>query len=399
MNILILTTLYQQPDDTKDSATTPVVHNFAKEWIKQGHKVIVIHNANVFLKVLYYMPKLIMDRISNYLGFSTSLNIEQRKELHYIKDGVEIYRIPILKIIPMGAYTNKQLKKQFDYICELLKKSEFVPNVVVAHAENPQIYQLYHIKKYFGNLKTAIVFHGIEYLQRDKFAKWRNVYLSSIDAFGFRSLNLVRKAKELIDFDKPYFMCPSGISNEYVKEEKKREAKRPYRLLFVGQLIERKHPKTIMEAMNQLNDSYELTVIGDGSLRGELQEFCYNNEINVKFLGKISHAKVLEEMSNSDIFIMLSENEVFGLVYLEAMSQGCLTIASKREGMEGIIIDGKNGFLCEAGNTSELIVKLQEIEQMSDDRIKTIQHEAFVTAKSYSETEVAKKYLKAVVGE
>lgn len=51
---------------------------------------------------------------------------------------------------------------------------------------------------------------------------------------------------------------------------------------------------------------------------------------------------------------MISTNEIFGLVYLEAMAASCLTIASKNGGVDGIIKCEKNGFLCEEGNDKEL---------------------------------------------
>ena len=64
---------------------------------------------------------------------------------------------------------------------------------------------------------------------------------------------------------------------------------------------------------------------------------------------------------------MISKEETFGLVYLEAMSMGCITIASKNEGMEGIIIDGENGFLCTAGDDDELASIIPDSEH--DDEV------------------------------
>ena len=49
MNILVLTTIYKDPDDSEDSATTPIVFNFARAWKKAGNNVVVIHNFNTFL--------------------------------------------------------------------------------------------------------------------------------------------------------------------------------------------------------------------------------------------------------------------------------------------------------------------------------------------------------------
>ena len=57
MNILVITTIYPEPDDGVLAPTTPVVHNFAKEWVKMGHKVMAIHNSNKFPLPFYFIPK------------------------------------------------------------------------------------------------------------------------------------------------------------------------------------------------------------------------------------------------------------------------------------------------------------------------------------------------------
>ena len=56
--------------------------------------------------------------------------------------------------------------------------------------------------------------------------------------------------------------------------------------------------------------------------------------------------EVIRQMDNHDVFVMISRNETFGLVYLEAMARGCITIASRNEGFDGVIEHGVNGFLC-----------------------------------------------------
>ena len=94
---------------------------------------------------------------------------------------------------------------------------------------------------------------------------------------------------------------------------------------------------------------YSLTIVGDGSDKKLLMELAKNKKLEkVIFKGKLPHSSVIDEMRKADCFIMISENEVFGLVYLEAMSQGCITIASKGEGIDGIIQDKKNGFFMQS---------------------------------------------------
>ena len=68
MRILVLTSIYPQPDDDKTAGVTPVVHYFAKEWARQGHDVMVIHNANKFVLPLYLLPKKIRRKINSLFG-------------------------------------------------------------------------------------------------------------------------------------------------------------------------------------------------------------------------------------------------------------------------------------------------------------------------------------------
>jgi glycosyltransferase involved in cell wall biosynthesis len=270
--------------------------------------------------------------------------------------------------------------------------------VIVAHAENPQVYQLYELKKKFPNTITCLVFHGVDYLGRPQFKDWREKYLPKIDKFGFRSESILKKAKELLAFDREYFMCPSGIANEFVLKDLPKKSGMVRKFIYVGQLIERKHLKTLVEALSRYPErNYELTVIGVGPQKDEDEQLAKKLGVKTTFLGKLPHQQVIKEMGKADCFVMVSENEVFGLVYLEAMAQGCITIASEKEGMDGIISHGKNGYLISAGNVDALMNQLDEIEMMDTDDINLMRRAGLELANRYSESAVAEHYLSSVV--
>jgi glycosyltransferase involved in cell wall biosynthesis len=95
--------------------------------------------------------------------------------------------------------------------------------------------------------------------------------------------------------------------------------------------------------------------------------------------------------------IMISKGEAYGLVYLEAMSRGCITIASRDEGMDGVIKDGINGFLCKAGDAAELASIIQHINLLSSNEKRTISSNAIRTARELTDKLVAEKYLNDVM--
>lgn len=94
---------------------------------------------------------------------------------------------------------------------------------------------------------------------------------------------------------------------------------------------------------------------------------------------------------------MVSNNETFGMVYLEAMLAGCLTIASEKGGIDGVIVDGVNGFLSKQGDVDALVLKLKHIESLTQEQYESVRDKSINTAYEYRDSSVAKKYLEDVL--
>ena len=93
---------------------------------------------------------------------------------------------------------------------------------------------------------------------------------------------------------------------------------------------------------------------------------------------------------------MNSQGEVFGLVYLEAMLANCITVASLKEGMDGIITDGKDGFLVSAGDVEELTERIHSIQSLSYDYARNMSESGYKTACGFTDSAVAKRYLESI---
>ncbi len=101
----------------------------------------------------------------------------------------------------------------------------------------------------------------------------------------------------------------------------------------------------------------KLLLIGDGPEKSKLCRLT--NELNIEdkvlFLGKQDH---LEELySISDLMLLLSEKESFGLVALEAMACGVPCIGTNIGGIPEVIMDGFNGYLCDIGDLETIAEK------------------------------------------
>ena len=88
-------------------------------------------------------------------------------------------------------------------------------------------------------------------------------------------------------------------------------------------------------------------LIGDGPERLKMEQLCRNLDLcdNVRFIGKL---KAVERvLSVSDLFLLPSETESFGLVALEAMASKVPVVSSNSGGLPEVNIEGKTGFLLE----------------------------------------------------
>ena len=135
--------------------------------------------------------------------------------------------------------------------------------------------------------------------------------------------------------------------------------KEPHRLIQVGALSAQKRVALTIRAVAALKERFSdisLVLVGSGDKREELEMLCkeLGIEERVAFLGQCPNAQVLEEMAKSQIFVMPSVNEGFGIVYLEAMASSCVTVGTKGEGICDLIEHGKNGCLVEPDNVQSI---------------------------------------------
>lgn len=392
--ILVLTPIYPANDIPK--GWTPVVHYFAREWVKQGYEVHVINYVANFPKPLYWLSSLFKSRLSSKVGYTIRTTTLRDKE--YDLEGVHVYRVMLSKLRPHVRYSTKQIEKAMSKTLNYCLLKQIEPMVVLAHWANPQLEIMYRLKQHF-NVPMSYVCHGdghFEVYGNDAERYWR-----AVDVIGYRSAFIKQCFETEQKWIKPSFMCYSGIPASYNDDTVVRDFQTRNRVAYVGTLIKRKYPSEIIPALCQaFGSDFAMNYVGEGGERKTIEQASieYGVTQNVHLLGRIPREKVIELFDNSDLFIMISRNEIYGLVYLEAMARGCITISSRREGFDGIIRDGENGFLCEAGNKEELARLLTKVKQMSCEQLLKISNAAMVTAKELTDEKVARKYLSAVIG-
>lgn len=98
----------------------------------------------------------------------------------------------------------------------------------------------------------------------------------------------------------------------------------------------------------------KLVLVGDGPDRSECERLCRELNIydNVKFLGK--QEAIVDILSISDIFLIPSQSESFGLAALEAMACGLPVVASSVGGLPELIVHNETGYIAEIGDVERM---------------------------------------------
>ncbi|MBA4336718.1 hypothetical protein C0416_02995 [bacterium] len=136
-------------------------------------------------------------------------------------------------------------------------------------------------------------------------------------------------------------------------------------ILSVAELHERKGLKHLIKAMPAILEGYDskakLVLVGTGPAQADLEELAVKEGIidNVLFLGFKKDVPHL--MAASDIFVLPSEKEAFGLVLLEAAIAGLPIVASNVGGIPEVIEDGVNGTLVPPAISGRLAGAILEI--------------------------------------
>lgn len=215
--------------------------------------------------------------------------------------------------------------------------------------------------------------------------KWQNTlyriiekkYLQSVDGFIFNSKTTQSVVQRMIGTDQPNVVAypPTDRFGDAVDEStiKERGKKKVLRILFLGNLIERKGLHTLLEAIRSLpRSNFQLDVIG--SLTSEpkyvkqIQEFITKNHLSsfVFLHDSLNNQPLIEKLKNAHVLVVPSSYEGFGIVYLEGMCFGLPAIGTTAGAAGEIIEDGVTGYLIQPGDAQGLASRLEVLNEKRD---------------------------------
>jgi len=199
-----------------------------------------------------------------------------------------------------------------------------------------------------------------------------------------REINVVPNFIDILKYDKlredckrsmmaePYERIVTHVSNF-------RPVKRVQDVVRVFQRIIEKQPAKLM-------------MVGDGPDRKMAEDLCAELQIedHVVFLGNSND--VYRILCFSDLFLLPSQTESFGLAALEAMAARTPVICSNEGGLPEVVQDGVSGYLTYAGDTDAMAKKALSL--LTDlDQLRTFKEAAYHRAKTFDINHVVPMYL------
>ena len=176
---------------------------------------------------------------------------------------------------------------------------------------------------------------------------------------------LNRQTREVFGIAKPVQTIPNFVNCDLY-----RPATRPHdgppRLVHISNFRPVKRPQDCVRILARVvaDCDTELWMAGDGPERGPAERLAHDLGIarHVKFLGKQDQIEKL--LPQTDVLLMPSEHEAFGLAALEGMSCGVVPVAARTGGVAELITDRGDGFLEPVGDIEAHAARV--IELLSD---------------------------------
>lgn len=375
MNILFITDLYPVKSDEKTTPRTLLA--FAEEWGKMGHNVDILK------------PNFILNSFLRGKPFYKSGQYEDVFNVNYWT--------------PFLGNVKSKLPNLPKY------------DIVVAHMPSGILFADKLGLPFVAGIHNSDIEVLTNPLYKIHFKPRLEKALKNAKAIACRSFVLQNKLLKLYpEFEEKTFVAPSGIDEKAVKQleseaamflDAKQNEKHsadtnfsrftshhsPIKAITCAHFKKRKNIDKVIKACKGL-EGFELTVIGDGKERKNLEKI----DKNVIFTGRLPHDEVLAKMRESDVFVLPSVGETFGMVYLEAMASGCITVCTKGDGIDGIIKNGENGFLTEP-TVENIRETLLNIKKLDSESLKTLHINSFNTIRQLTSTKCAEHYLQQIL--
>ncbi len=251
-----------------------------------------------------------------------------------------------------------------------------------AHYAIPYAYAAFTAKQMLKeegkDIPLVTTLHGTDITLVGQHPSYKHAVEFSInqsDTITSVSESLKRDTLQFFKITKPIEVINNFIDNsefdDYVECSRKQFASDDEKILIhVSNLRPVKRVDEVLEIFKNVNSKVKskLIIIGEGPDMEKINEFLEDNPDligKIRLLGKVNDLYRILQLS--DVFLLPSEQESFGLAALEAMAANTPVISSNAGGIPEVNIQGETGYLAEIGNVDAM--SNYAIKLLSDDQL------------------------------
>jgi glycosyltransferase involved in cell wall biosynthesis len=349
-----------------------VVYEISKRIVKKGHEVTIL-TTDLFCKEKNIIKEEIIDGIK-IIRFKNDLYLGG---YGYSKDAINWLKENWKKFDVVHSQGYNRFLSEF--AIKILSKK--VPIIFSPHG--------------FIHTKKNYFFKVIHDLTIGKYIKKANycTALTKLDYEYYKKLGVnIKKIVEIpngVDVEKF-----SKISKEYVEKFKEKYKIKSPSLLYVGRIHKSKGLQYVVDAIKNLD--VQLVIVGNDAgykekLKKQIKKIGLENRII--FTESLNDKELNSAYYASDIFILFSGWEGFGIVIIEAMATGKPVIVSDRGALPYLVKNKKNGLVVPFKNIKKLEESIKFLIENKKE-LRRIEDEGKKFAKKYDWKNIVNKYEK-----
>jgi len=261
-------------------------------------------------------------------------------------------------------------------IISRVTKRRHIINIYGGDIYDPSKKSSPHRNKFFNIVVTNIL-NNCNYIisdSKDLLARLRSYY---------------RVSTKQIAFPIPY------ASKNRIQTANKKLVK--YKLITVSRLVSRKRVEIQIKLLKQLGKEYSLTIIGNGPEKDNLFGLAQKLNIieNVDFVGHVSDKRKYALLNSSDMFLLTSSHEGFGIVIQEAMEHGLALAVTQNVGILDFLKINENYIQLTDNNLDSNVAQIKKFFR-SNENIQKMSKQNFKDIQLFSPDQLINKYMKVL---
>jgi len=243
-----------------------------------------------------------------------------------------------------------------------------------------------HTEQGVGRLKTAM----------------RRLFLRAADAILVNGSSGARYLRSLGVTAEKLVVAPYVADSHFNTKPSAKDPQIARRLLYVGQLIERKGLEPFLRSLSKWlvlynSESREMWIVGDGPLRRRLEHMKLSPRLRLKFFDNVPYHNLATFYASAGVFVLPTLADTWGLVVNEAMAAGLPIFGSLySQAVEELVVNGKNGWTFLPDRPEQFLRSLKDMLTCPLDALAQMGEAARATVEELTPSYLTSRFLHAI---